>query len=575
MYLCRIIFFTFLLSSASSQITYLQVNTDDVNALGSWPIDRMWIAKAIQKAKHLGFEKVYLDIQYKELNTNRSESDRYFAYQINHFKSVYLTQEATASLQNKYFQPLAEMVSIRKNKLFLLRDSILNQAGLKNSYIDFPNKKIPSISLIEFLTNDSISAKKILFIGTNIEGLSSFIVNPLNDTRFSSSDIHVWIFMQLSAGLQKKALPLGLFIFAFIISFLNLFISYSRQNFILSNTLDLIVLSLFFFLNDQIYLLLILLSIKASFFIYMLNKKFADINTKNSELLNLADENKVLKDEIGFFQSVEVQPDINETYGILYSDGSPLVAILSKLSKIAESDISIILEGETGTGKELFANFIHQKSKRSSKPFVIINCASIPENLIESELFGHEKGAFTSAEKQKIGLLETADGGTVFLDEIAECSMALQAKLLRVLQEKTLFRVGGLEAISIDVRIISASHKSLKTEQELNNFRSDLFYRLNGSTILIPALRDRAEDIDTLLNSFVRKNNLKYSAALNSWLKEQNWKGNVRELLSTLERAKINAEIQNRDILIPADFELGTSIKKEHTALILLPGPYS
>jgi transcriptional regulator with GAF, ATPase, and Fis domain len=216
------------------------------------------------------------------------------------------------------------------------------------------------------------------------------------------------------------------------------------------------------------------------------------------------------------------------------------------ISKVANTDSTVLICGESGTGKELVARAIHHNSKRHARPFVAINCAAIPEQLLESELFGHERGAFSGAVMQKKGKIEVADGGTLFLDEVAELAPQLQAKLLRVLQEREFERLGSTRPIKIDMRLITATNRDLGEAIKAGQFRQDLFFRLNVLSITLPPLRDRREDIPTLVNHFVRK----YSAQANrkvigimpqvhALLKSYDWPGNVRELENAIERAVV------------------------------------
>ncbi len=223
--------------------------------------------------------------------------------------------------------------------------------------------------------------------------------------------------------------------------------------------------------------------------------------------------------------------------------------VFQTVNKVAATNSSVILVGETGTGKELIAGAIHYNSTRRNGAFVRVNCAALPEQLLESELFGHEKGAFTGADKLRIGRFEQADGGTIFLDEIGDMTLITQAKVLRVLQEKEFERIGSNRTIKSDVRIISATNKNLKKLIDEGHFRDDLYYRLNVITIRIPTLRERGGDIVRLANFFLNK----YSADLNKSIKgfhslaiealtEYHWPGNIRELENAVERAVIMAE---------------------------------
>jgi DNA-binding NtrC family response regulator len=228
---------------------------------------------------------------------------------------------------------------------------------------------------------------------------------------------------------------------------------------------------------------------------------------------------------------------------------NPMIEVANNIQKVASAKTSVLLLGESGTGKELFARAIHCLSPRKEQSFIPINCAAIPRELLESELFGHEKGSFTGAESRKLGKFELADKGTVFLDEIGEMDMSLQSKLLRTLQEGEIERVGGSKPIEVDVRIITATNKNLEAEVANKLFREDLYYRLSVFPIIIPPLKNRKEDIASLVDHFISK----YSSEMNiphknvssdamDILKKYAWKGNVRELENVIERALILCE---------------------------------
>ncbi len=229
--------------------------------------------------------------------------------------------------------------------------------------------------------------------------------------------------------------------------------------------------------------------------------------------------------------------------GIIYRSRA-MHEIMEKIQRIAGTNSSVLITGESGTGKELIAREIHRLSQRRTKEFVAINCATLPEGLLESELFGHMKGAFTDAHYNKKGLFEIADGGTVFLDEIGEMPIGLQAKLLRVLENNTFRRVGGVTDIKVDVRIISATNKDLINEVERGNFREDLYFRLNVIPIHIPPLRERKEDIPILIEHFIKKYapDKKITPDAMHALMNYNWKGNVRELENVIERITLLCE---------------------------------
>jgi DNA-binding NtrC family response regulator len=230
------------------------------------------------------------------------------------------------------------------------------------------------------------------------------------------------------------------------------------------------------------------------------------------------------------------------------------------MQRIATTDSTVLLLGESGTGKELFARAIHQLSPRSNKPLIAVNCAAIPETLVENELFGHEKGAFTGADSRRAGKFELAHGGTIFLDEIGELPLAAQGKLLRVLEEKVIERLGGTSRIQADVRVIAATNRDLEAACNDGTFRSDLFYRLNVFPIHIPALRDRGDDIFLLADAFVerfrrdrRRSALRLSEDARTAIRAYDWPGNVRELQNVIERASLlaDAEITAEHFAIP------------------------
>jgi DNA-binding NtrC family response regulator len=231
---------------------------------------------------------------------------------------------------------------------------------------------------------------------------------------------------------------------------------------------------------------------------------------------------------------------------LFYGSSSVLEDILGMLSKASLTDASIMLLGSSGVGKENFAKYIHQNSPRYAKVFLALNMAAIPENLLESELFGYEKGAFTDATTTKKGLFESADGGSLFLDEIGEMPLALQAKLLRVLQEREITRVGGSRPIKIDVRIISATNANIVENIDNGSFREDLYYRLNTIPVKIPPLKDRKEEIEDIASEYLKSVSKRYNLKSKTLNKEAiqamldyDWPGNIRELISVVERAAI------------------------------------
>lgn len=257
--------------------------------------------------------------------------------------------------------------------------------------------------------------------------------------------------------------------------------------------------------------------------------------------------------------------------------------VFKAIGRVAEQNISVLIRGESGTGKELVARAIFQNGLRKDRPFVAINCAAIPESLLESELFGHEKGSFTGADRKRIGKIEQCDGGTLFLDEIGDMKAPLQSKLLRVLQEKSFERVGGSETIQSDVRILAATHQGIEQMCAQGKFREDLYYRLNGYTISLPPLRDREGDIELLIEFFrqtanreLRKQIARIDPAAIGKLKSYNWPGNVRQLQSVIHQAIVQSSgsvllpdflppLGKADIYAPA---AGDVLKQKSSALV-------
>jgi DNA-binding NtrC family response regulator len=264
-------------------------------------------------------------------------------------------------------------------------------------------------------------------------------------------------------------------------------------------------------------------------------------------LIEKALETTRLRREVRALRSTQAQPYAPER---MVGESDAIVQARALLKKIATSPAStVLLTGESGTGKDLAAKVIHYASERAAKPFMNITCSALPENLLESELFGHERGAFTGADRQKRGLFEMADGGTVFLDEVGEMVPALQSKLLRFLEEKTFKRVGGAVDQRVDVRVIAATNRKLEDEVKHGRFREDLYYRLNVLPIVLPPLRERASDVPLLLNHFVDAFNTEFKKRVEAVapdavakLQKYPWPGNIRELRNAVERAMLLGE---------------------------------
>lgn len=270
-------------------------------------------------------------------------------------------------------------------------------------------------------------------------------------------------------------------------------------------------------------------------------------------LLSKAVETGSLRQEVSQFKSqLTSQFSMNSIVG----QSDQMKEVIALVKKVAQSDAStIFLHGESGTGKDLIAKVIHYSSKRSDKPFMDINCTALPETLIESELFGYEKGAFTDAKVLKKGFFELADGGTIYLDEIADMKSSTQAKLLKVIENKTFKRIGGVKDIAVDIRVIASSNKNIEEEIKNGNFREDLYYRLQVIPLRLPPLRERSEDIILLINAFINQFNNEFKKNVIGVSKEAKksflnyaWPGNIRELKNVIERAMI---LENEEYILP------------------------
>src|SRR5580658_737446 len=249
-----------------------------------------------------------------------------------------------------------------------------------------------------------------------------------------------------------------------------------------------------------------------------------------------------INDTCMVFQSEEPLHERSTSSGAIVGKSAALRSVLQQVNLVAPTDTTVLILGETGTGKELIARAIHEQSNRSKRPFIRVNCAAIPASLIASELFGHEKGAFTGALQRRLGRFEAANGGTIFLDEIGELPMETQITLLRVLQERQFERVGGNHPVSVDVRIVAATNRDLKTAISAGTFRQDVFYRLNVFPIEVPALRERAGDIPLLVSHMVdryaRKSGKRFTKVAKDvlqLLQSYHWPGNIRELQNVIE----------------------------------------
>ncbi|MDN3511248.1 MAG: sigma-54 dependent transcriptional regulator [Candidatus Jettenia sp.] len=285
------------------------------------------------------------------------------------------------------------------------------------------------------------------------------------------------------------------------------------------------------------------------------------------ERLALQEENARLRSEI----------DRLEGMGELIGQSKSMKDVFDKIEKVGTTDVTVLIQGESGSGKEIVAREIYKRSKRRNEPFIIMNCAAVPETLIESELFGHEKGAFTGATERRLGKFELANKGTIFLDEIGDMSLSTQSKLLRVLQEQKFERLGGIETLAVDVRVVSATHRDLEEEIEEGRFREDLYYRIKVVNIKLPPLRHRKEDIPLLVNRFIQYFSEKHQKRILSISHESmkslvsySWPGNVRQLKNVIESSVV---LSDNEVLNNVD--LPEETHHQDTALVVKNIDYS
>jgi len=283
-------------------------------------------------------------------------------------------------------------------------------------------------------------------------------------------------------------------------------------------------------------------------------------------LLKRVQERQKLIDENKYWRS---KLDSNVENEFVIDKQSKMLEVLNNVKRMAQSKASVLIQGESGTGKEIIAHSIYSHSQRNSKPFIKVNCAALSESLLESELFGHEKGAFTGADLKRMGRFELANGGTLLLDEISEVSPKIQAKLLRVLEQEEFERVGGSKTLKVDVRIIATTNRDLEREIEKDNFRQDLYFRLNVIPVIVPPLRERREDIPVLAEYFLKKYKSEIDTPLTRISKEAidilvkyDWPGNVREIKNLIHRCTVMID---SEVLLPEHFENMLNINKPRT----------
>ncbi|MFZ4619573.1 MAG: sigma 54-interacting transcriptional regulator [Bacteroidota bacterium] len=584
---------------AQSRTVTVALTSADVSQFGGWTIPRRWYGTLIQRANDGGASRIFVDIAFVTADALHPESDEYFYDVITASPNIFLLtagvteQNGSVTLlgnrtfpADRTFLPFSRGIQFYGERPMLVDSTVLTSqllaAGSRhflNTIVDFPKEYLRADhSFSEALTKDIDWKGNDVIITVENPGVTSYIVSP-SGVRQSTTMLQIWMAEQLTEGNFIRLLASWQYVvIGLLCTFPILWFGFKRRvtagiaTSTISWSLSLIVLSLIRIVIPDWYssmvIAWILLSIGMIAMILFARRPANDngmIPERDGSETN--DEVESLRYQLKYYEQLSQQfpPDgtvkRSETADIIYHQRSPLNDILKKAGQIAESSLPVLISGESGTGKEKLALYIHQRSSRKDQPFIAVNCSSLNDGLIESELFGHEQGSFTGANRTKIGRFELANGGTLFLDEIGETTPSFQTKVLRVLQENIFERVGGTTGIRIDVRIIAATNRNLKEMSVKGTFREDLFYRLHGFELELPPLRERKEDIEVLFKHFLytQDPSLSYSPQLIEWLKEQRWPGNIRQLQSATQRAVLNARMHDRTFIIPKDLELGTT----------------
>lgn len=601
------ILYTFLLAvplfaaepDVHSRFITVALTAGDIEQFGGWPIPRRWYANFIQKAEAEGAAAVSIDIAFVTADPLHPESDEYFYEVLTQYPNVSLLVPGSTELNGavtilgdksigseRLFHPFSRGVTFYDDQPMvsdttaLLSMLVRGKSGpVMNRIVDLPRTELTAdVSFRDALTKEISWKGKHVIISIENPGVTSYIVSP-NGQRQSTTLLQVWMADQLLDGKADRLLSLWQYlVIGLLCSFPLVWFSLKQRR-----TLGLAASSVSWLISFPVLLLMQAVipfwySLLAaawcfltagSFLLIAAARRKKDVTESESEdhetEASTNDEVESLRYQLKYYEQLSQQfpPDQSiqrsDTADIIFHPRSPVSDILKKASQIAESKLPVLITGESGTGKEKIAQYIHQRSSRKDQPFIAVNCSSLNDGLIESELFGHEQGSFTGANKTKIGRFELANGGTLFLDEIGETTASFQSKVLRVLQENVFERVGGTVGIKIDVRIIAATNKDLKEMSSKGKFREDLFYRLHGFELEIPSLRERKDDIEVLFKHFLYTldPSLSYSPQLIEWLKEQRWQGNVRQLQSAVQRCVLNARMHDRTFIIPKDLELG------------------
>ncbi|NUQ81060.1 MAG: sigma 54-interacting transcriptional regulator [Bacteroidetes bacterium] len=581
-------FFVYEKVTAIEPVIPVVITREAVEELGGWPLDRKFYGLLISRLNSNGPVHILFDFSFAEPDLLHPESDDYLKWTIDRYRHIQTLQSPDSAWiagDGPFILPFSQQFTIEDNWLVTDQNRLTAFPHIDHTFL--PDGKIvvtipvaaeltPPVDAMSIIRGEEMPTGTLFFIYLNHPGITSYVVHPVTNDILPTGAVYATAINTILEERWLHQIPVLALIILMVMAAGAPWLGYLRGRVWLGVGVSLIpaglLLLLFFqpyFIPAWFYLYLIspvAVSVMMLGRIYQTRQEPPVVPVAGPDPGQVAESRELedLRYRVQFYENASNQgsgpadSDSDPDQPFLMDAQSPLKRILVKAAQLATADLPVIIYGESGTGKELMAGYIHRKSHRSKGPFIAVNCGALNENLLESELFGNEKGAYTGAVQSRAGRFELATGGTLFLDEIAETSPAFQVKLLRVLQEGVIERVGGTQLIPVSVRIVAATHRNLQEKVAQGSFREDLFYRLNGMTINIPPLRERQADIAAIFKGTLAQKapELKFADVLLKELARHPWKGNVRELLAATDRAIFNARLKDRAFLIPEDFEL-------------------
>lgn len=565
------------------------ITQSDLKALDStWPLNRRYYGLLTDQIKSVSGGAIFIDLAFPARDFLHPESDLYWYTTLSHYDNVYILASAGSdsllmghfpAQRRLFFSPFPDVIRVTDRGL-ICRNLPGTGPSLsdRDLWVPWPALSEMGPSFTALITGQSQPDTANYFIFTDLPGLTSYIVHPGTQEAWATGRLYAWCIQSVRDGRWAWFLPDWVWAVSglVLLTIASLIVFLAPGRWLLTATIlaGVFIPGLATFSGYHVPAIIWLFPLVplGPFLIRQLQQVILSGRTGQQPLTafqtepdpSIHRELTDLKYKLRFYEDISTVKPIAPAEGpdgLWYDPRGPFADLIGRAAVVAASDISVMILGESGTGKERLARFIHDRSGRAKKPFIAVNCASFNENLIESELFGYEKGAFTGAMQTKPGRFELANGGTLFLDEIGETPPSFQVRLLRVLQEGIFERVGGVSPIRVSVRIITATHQHLPSLISKKLFREDLYFRLNGLQLTIPPLRDRPSDIGLIFTNRLALTapDTRYSPALIDFLKQQSWPGNIRQLLAATDRAILNARIMNRSFLLPDDFELGST----------------